>query len=123
MKLKAFDILNKYDNLTALANKEVDLLTACTIAKNINALALSRDVINKKRDNIVLKYAEKDENGNVIQKENGNLNITDIEKFNTEITEILETEIEVEIEKISIEKLQELKVSPAEISSLLDIME
>lgn len=123
MKLKAFDILNKYDNLTALANKEVDLLTACTIAKNINALALSRDVINKKRDNIVLKYAEKDENGNVIQKENGNLNITDIEKFNTEITEILETEIEVEIGKISIEKLQELKVSPAEISSLLDIME
>ena len=35
MKTTALDILNKYDGFEKLGAKEVDLLTACNIAKNM----------------------------------------------------------------------------------------
>lgn len=125
MNLTALDILNKYEGFEKLATKDVDLITACSVAKNIKELSIHKEVIDKKRNELILKYAIRDEEGNLIQDENGSVRIdnSDVETFNKEIYEFLNTEIDVDLKKISIDKLSELKVSPSDIVSLLDILE
>lgn len=123
MKLKALDILTKFEAFNKLAEKEIDLSSACVIAKNIKELAIYKDEIDKKRDNLIITYAEKDDNGNIIKLEDGGVKIDNISDFNNDITEILETYIEVDIAKLDKDKLSEIKISAKDILPLTDILE
>lgn len=123
MELKAIDILNKFESLTKLADKELDLSTAITIAKNLKELSLSKDIIDKKRNVLIVKYAEKDENENVVQNDDGSVKILDVTSFNKEISDILDTTIEVNISKLKKDKMTDIKISAKDILSITDILE
>lgn len=123
MELKAIDILNKFESLTKLADKELDLSTAITIAKNLKELSLSKDIIDKKRNALIVKYAEKDENENVVQNDDGSVKILDVISFNKEISDILDTTIEVNISKLKKDKMTDIKISAKDILSITDILE
>ena len=123
MKLKALDILTKFEAFNKLAEKEIDLSSACTIAKNLKELAIYKEEIDKKRDQLIIDYAEKDDNGEVVKTEDGGIKITDVLAFNNDIQTILETEIEVEIAKLNKDRLSEIKISAKDILPLTDILE
>lgn len=123
MELKAIDILNKFEALSKLADKETDLSTACIIAKNLKELVVYKDEICKKRDNLIIRYAEKNEDGGIAQTEDGGVKVTDIASFNKELSELLDTIIEVEISKLQKNKLLEIKVTAKDILPLVDILE
>ena len=123
MELKAIDILNKFEALSKLADKETDLSTACIIAKNLKELVVYKDEICKKRDNLIIRYAEKNEDGGIAQTEDGGVKVTDIASFNKELSELLDTIIEVEISKLQKNKLFEIKVTAKDILPLVDILE
>lgn len=123
MKLKALDILTKFEAFNKLAEKEIDLSSACVIAKNIKELAIYKDEIDKKRDKVIVDYAEKDDNGEVVKTEDGGIKIADVLAFNNDIQAILETEIEVEIAKLNKDRLSEIKISAKDILPLTDILE
>lgn len=119
MELKAFEILNIYETLVKLADKELDLNTACTIAKNLKETHTAKEVIDKKRDKIVLKYADKDEDGNAKQFDDGHVEISDKNAFAKEIDEMLNTYVTVDIKKIQMDALSEIKISPKDILHLI----
>lgn len=123
MKLKALDILTKFEAFNKLAEKEIDLSSACTIAKNLKELAIYKEEIDKKRDKLIIDYAEKDGNGEVVKTEDGGIKIADILAFNNDIQKILETDIEVDITKLNKDKLSEIKISAKDILPLTDILE
>lgn len=123
MKLKAYDVLTKFEAFNKLAEKEIDLSSACIIAKNLKELAIYKDEIDKKRDKAIVDYAEKDDNGEVVKTEDGGIKITDVLAFNNDIQTILETEIEVEIAKLNKDRLSEIKISAKDILPLTDILE
>ncbi|MDE6312806.1 MAG: hypothetical protein K2M46_04190 [Lachnospiraceae bacterium] len=122
MKLKALEILNIYGALEALADKELDLNTSCTIARNLKELLTVKETFEKKRDAITMEYAEKDEEGNFVQVENG-IKIKDVAAFNEKITKLLNTVIEVTISHISKSALDGVKVSPKDIFPLIDFLD
>ena len=123
MKLKAVDILNKFEAFSKLADKEIDLSSACVIAKNIKELAIYKDEFDKKRDKLIIEYAEKDEDGNIVQHDGDGIKIIDVDAFNKEFAEILNTDIEVDIIKLNKDSLSEIKVSAKDILPLTDILE
>lgn len=123
MKLKAFDVLTKFEAFNKLAENEIDLSSACIIAKNLKELAIYKDEIDKKRDKVIVDYAEKDDNGEVVKTEDGGIKIADVLAFNNDIQAILETEIEVEIAKLNKDRLSEIKISAKDILPLTDILE
>lgn len=123
MKLKAYDVLTKFEAFNKLAEKEIDLSSACIIAKNLKELAIYKDEIDKKRDKVIVDYAEKDDNGEVVKTEDGGIKIADVLAFNNDIQAILETEIEVEIAKLNKDRLSEIKISAKDILPLTDILE
>lgn len=123
MELKALDIINKFEALNKLADKETDLSTAIIIAKNLKELSTYKDIIDKKRDGVIVKYAEKNDNNVISQDENGNVKITDINSFNKDLSEILDTSIEVNLLLLPKDKMMDMKISAKDILPLTDILD
>ena len=123
MKVKAIDILEKFEALGTLADKETDLTTAINIAKNLKELSISKDVIDKKRNDIIMKYAVKDSDNKVKQNEDGSVGISDIKSFNEDVNGMLNEEIEVELITLKEDKIKDLKISAKNILPLLDILD
>ncbi len=121
MKLKALDILNTYESLAKLADKELDLQTACAIAKNLRELAVAKEVIDKKRTELINKYAEKNADGTPVQEEDG-IKITDVPSFMQHMNDLLAAETEVTLAFISKSALSEIKISPKDILSLTNLL-
>lgn len=123
MKLKAKDIIETYESLLKIADKEVDFNTTCIIAKNLKILGIFKEIIDKKRNDIIIKYVEKNENGNTIQDENGNIKIRDEYNFTKDMEELLKSETDVDIKLIPKNSLKELKISAKDMVGLIDILE
>lgn len=123
MELKALDIINKFEALNKLADKETDLSTAIIIAKNLKELSTYKEIITKKRDIIIIKYAERNDDDVVVRDENGNVKITDVDGFNKDISEILDTSIEVNLLLLPKDKMMDMKISAKDILPLTDILD
>ena len=122
MELKALDIINKFEALNKLADKETDLSTAIIIAKNLKELSTYKEIITQKRDIIIIKYAERNDDV-VVRDENGNVKITDVDGFNKDISEILDTNIEVNLLLLPKDKMMDMKISAKDILPLTDILD
>lgn len=123
MELKALDIINKFEALNKLADKETDLSTAIIIAKNLKELSTYKDIIDRKRDGVIVKYAQKNDEGDIVQDKNGNVKITDINSFNKDLSEILDTHIEVNLLLLPKDKMMDMKISAKDILPLTDILD
>lgn len=121
--MKAINILSIYDSLVILADKDLDLNIACDIAKNLQTLTVPKQVIEQKRDKLILKYAEKDDNEQIIQNENGGIKITNEPEFQREFNDLIESDIELDLIKIKKSDLGDIKISPKVILGMIDILE
>ncbi|MGG7215422.1 hypothetical protein ACQPUY_17780, partial [Clostridium nigeriense] len=89
---------------------------------NITKIDRELTAYNKEREKLINKYGEKDEEGNLKTKEDGTINILDIDSFNKDLKEILEIETEVDIHLIDLEKVNvDINITPGELM-LVDYM-
>lgn len=121
--MKAINILNIYDSLVVLADKDLNLNTACDIAKNLQTLTVPKQVIEQKRDKLILEYGEKDDNEQIIQNENGGIKITNESEFQKKFNDLIESDIEIDLIRIKKSDLGDIKISPKVILGMIDILE
>lgn len=119
MKLKALDILNIYNSLEKLSEFELNLEASFLIAKNLKELLISKEIIEVKRNDIITKYAEKDEKGNIIQLEDGGIKILDNLSFSSDLNELLSSEINIDLYKIDKRCLEKITIQPKELLPLV----
>lgn len=122
MKMKAAEILAVYESLSKLADKELDLETACVIAKDMKELLVAKEVIEKKRNALVMEYAEKDGDGNIMYKEKETVKINDMDGFMKKMSALLSSEADVGIADIPKNALKEIKVSANDLLPLMDFI-
>jgi len=121
LKIKLGEINIILDNLNKLIDKEINIKTSYKLSKLLKHLVNEYNVFDENRIKLINKYAEKDENNEVrINKENNSIIITDNnkDKFNKEINELVNIEIEIFIEKIRLDDLGEIMVSPRDLFNL-----
>lgn len=124
MKMSGNDFLNMCDAFSRLIRKEMKLNIACSIAKNIKEMEPIKKVIDDKRNNIIMEYAKKNSDGNIITNNDGSIeDITNIEEFNMKMNDLLSQEIEVELIKLHKSDLQNITISPMDILSLEKCLE
>lgn len=122
MKLSNEKLVNSIGVLSKLTNMELPIKLSYAISKNITKINRELVVYNKERQKLIEKYGEKDKEGNLKAKEDGTINILDIDSFNKDLKEILEIETEVDIHVIDLEKVDvDIKITPGEII-LVDYM-
>lgn len=118
------EFLNMCDAFSRLITKEMNLNTACSIAKNIKEMDIIKKVIDEKRNSLVKEYAKKDSEGNIITNNDGSVgSITNIGEFNSKMSDLLSQKIEIEITKISKSDLANISISPMDILSLEKCLE
>ena len=124
MKLKAKEIYNMYDAISALSKEKTAMPTAYYIAKNTKIIKEEASAIDEARQKLILEFAEKDENGEIISQESGMVKISDekVALFSEELNKLFEVEIEVGMVKIPLSSLQSINIPINLVENLLPII-
>ncbi|MDU5106540.1 MULTISPECIES: hypothetical protein [unclassified Clostridium] len=116
MIIKNEKLVNSIGVLSKLTNMELPIKLSYAFSKNITKIDSELTVYNKERQKLIEKYGEKDKEGNLKTKEDGTINILDIDSFNKDLKEILEIETEVDIHVIDLENINaDINITPGEL--------
>lgn len=120
MQLKLGILVKSKNVLIELNNtKGLDSVTAYRILKNSYAIDKELKIYDEQKAKFIHEYCERDQNGKPIIN-NGCYTIKDEfkDKYETEILNLLNENVEVQINKISIESLFKTGLSPAQIGTI-----
>lgn len=124
MKLKNETIKGIQKVLTTVGNKEInDWQLAFKIANNNYKLMRAAEPIIKVENDILRKYGEKDENGELIASRDGTVKIVDTKKYGQDTKTLMETENDVEVEYFSKSEVSKMHITPNQIVLLMPIIE
>lgn len=124
MKLKNETIKEIQKVLTTVGNKEInDWQLAFKIANNNYKLMRTAEPVVKVENDILRRYGEKDENGELITSSDGRVKIIDTKKYGQDIKTLMETENDVEVEHFSKSEVSKMHITPNQIVLLMPIIE
>ena len=125
INVKISELLNSTETLQKLSQKDFKAKLAWSIARLLKAAETEIQSFNDTRMNLIKKYGEKDESGELITDEKGNCKIEPnaIESFSNELNELLNTEVEINVNKIKVDQLEEVDFTPSEIVILEPFIE
>jgi hypothetical protein len=125
IKVKISELIDSISTLQKLAQKDFKAKLAWSIARLLKAAEAEIQSFNDTRMDLIRKYGEKDDNGELITDEKGNCTLIKdkVQDFNAELNELLASEIEINANPINIEMLEDLDFTPAEMSVLEPFVE
>lgn len=120
IKVKISDLVNSTETLQKLAQQDFKAKLAWSIARLLKAAEAEIQSFNDARMNLIKKYGEKDENGELITDEGGNCKIEkdSISDFTNELNELVNTEVEINANRIDLNLLEDVDFTPSEITIL-----
>lgn len=120
IKVSLNDILNASTTFSTIMNQSFKGSLAFKIARLARELNKEVETFNEERQKILQAYCEKDENGELVTLENGNVKVKDdkIQEFNDEFTSLLNTEIEVNADKLPLDKIDDFDITPQQMLNI-----
>lgn len=125
MKLKAKEIFDMNEALKTLSEEKTSMPTAFYIAKNLKAVRQEFATIDEARQKLIVDFCEKKEDGTPNTREDGMVKIDETRMilFNEEMNKLLNSEVEIELEKILLSALQQINIPINYVETLLPIIE
>lgn len=125
INLKLETLINSAEGLKGLSQKKLKAKTAYVIGKILKAADAEMASFNETRMELIKKYGEKDENGELVQDDKGNVRVSQesIENFSNELKGLLDTEIEIAGNKIKMDDLGDVEFTPQEMAQLEEFIE
>ena len=125
IKVRLEDLVNATDGLKGLSQKQLKARCAYAVGKILKSADAEIQSFNETRMELIKKYGEKDENGELKTEENGNVRIPPegLNDFSKELRELLDTEIEISANKIKMDDIGEVEFTPAEMAQLENFIE
>ena len=114
MKIKLSEIVNSTNRIKELLEIKMPIKVSYRINRIVDKLQPILATYDKKRNELVTEYGEK--------QENDTIQVTDPEKmkvFIEKITEILEVEEEVDFEKIPVDSLGDVMIEPSKLINFI----
>ena len=121
--MKVKEILEKYEALQELSEKELPFQTALCIVDNVNAIKTAVEVAEKKLNEIAEKNADRDENGEKIFADPSHFKLKAGNTYLEEKEALMENEVEVTLKKITKDSLANCMVKPRVMMVLHDEIE
>lgn len=119
------ELVDSSETMKKLSQKSLKGKTAYYIARLLREIDKELTLFNETRGNLIKKYGEKDENGDLKIDENGICKFIpeEMEKFYSEMNDILNNIIELNANKINLNDLEELNFTPNEMIALEPFIE
>lgn len=117
-------IVKSVDILKTLSKQDLNARLAYKICKIILAVDEEYNTFQETRMKVVMKYGEKNEDGS-IKNVDGQVMILPeyVEEAQNELKELLETEINLNINALTIDELENCTISPADMINLMPFIE
>lgn len=114
------DLINSTETLQKLAQKDFKAKLAWSVARLLKGAEAEISGFNDARMNLIKKYGEKDEAGELITDDKGNCKIKpdNIGAFTSELDEILKSTVEINANKIDFCLLENEDFTPADMANL-----
>lgn len=122
MKLQTIETLQS--SLTQLKSQEMPLRLSYKFSKLLSKIEKDSEFFTEKTREVILKYAEKDENGDLVQTEDGNVRIQTgkIEEANKAMMELNDIEVEDINITFTLDELESLSIAPEVLQPLLPLI-
>ena len=119
------DIFNAVPTLREISNKEFPGFVTFKIARIIRELDKEIQLFETEREKIAYKFGEKDDNGQLIVLDNGNIKIPDesIAECNQELQALFNTEVEINASKLPVNIFETIEMTPTQAMNLEPIVE
>ena len=124
IKINLGDIETIFNGFKVLIEKEIPIKIAYKLMKLLKQLEDENKFFIDKRNELLKKYSQKDDNGNIKQIDEGNgkvgiqLEIDKIEEFNNKLKDLVDIEISIDFEKVKIEELGDIKITIKDLYNL-----
>ena len=126
MILKAREIKNLNDTIKILLPLQLKMPFAYEVACIAREVRENDMMISTMRQEIIERYAKRDENGRVIvNSENGTVDVDEekIPELNKELDNLFNREIELESNKIKLNDIKDLDLTVGQIEALIPLIE
>ena len=114
------DLLAVNECLNYLSAKETSIWYQ--ILKNKKKVKPLVDETMELRNEIVEKFSKKDENGEKVKDENGNILVSDPEEANKALNKLGDEKVKVELDEANLSELKDAKIESRYVEPLLDTM-
>ena len=115
MKFNLNEILAMQTGLDVILAKEIPVKPAYWLARFLDKVGSETKALETARMKLIEKYVKKDKDGKPTMKKDSNeydLTKTNLEKFQTEFTELGKEEFEIEFTAIKVSDLGDIKLKP-----------
>lgn len=114
------ELVNSTDALRELSQKNLRARASYHAGKILKAAEAEMQSFNETRMELIRKYAEKDENGELKSNEDGNVNIMKehLATFTQELNELLAANVEINAEPINIDDIENVEFTPGAMAQL-----
>lgn len=123
--MKLQNLVKTTKTLETLSNEKINVRLAYKIMKVLKETKNDVDFYQEKGAEIIKKFAEKDDNGEIKLSPDGRdivLQKDKIDDFNKEYTELNDTEVTIPEIKFEIEELEEVKLSALDLMSIEEFL-
>lgn len=117
---KLRNIVESADIMRELSTKTLKGRAAFRVARLLRELEKEFTLFNEKRVDLIKEYAQKDENGEMKSDDKGNVSLDEerLTEFYQSLEDLLNTDIEINAEKIDAADLEEAEFTPAQIITI-----
>ena len=114
------NILNSTETFSQIMQQSFKGSIAFKVARLARELNKEMETFNTERQKLLERYSEKDKNGELKVLENGNVQVIPekLQEFNQEFTNLLETDVEINADKLPMSCMDEFEVSPQQMLDL-----
>lgn len=125
MKINANQLMGVMPIIQKLGDAELSLKMAIDVANVVQAFSKPFEITEKKRMTIISKYADKDENGEPKVQDNGTVHISNIQEFNKEMVEFMNTDLDIDCKSLDLDALanEDIKIKANEYLMLKEFFE
>lgn len=120
IKIKLNDVVNSTDTFTKIMQQSFKGSLAFKIARLARELDKEMQTFNSERQKIIEKYGEKDNDGKVITDDKGMVKFDNnkIQELNDEFNTLLDTEIEINADKLPMDNIDDFEITPQEMLNI-----
>ena len=120
IKVKISDLLNGTEALQKLAGTDLKAKVAWQVSKLIKAAETEIQSFNTTRIELIKKYGEKNESGELITDDEGNckINNASVTEFSNELNDLISQEVELNASKLNMDEIGDVSFTPAEMVGL-----
>lgn len=108
--MKLGEIQKIYVGLNGILGKRIPMKVGFIINRNLKKMQPIIEDLDRVRNEAIEKYAEYDEEGKPLAVENGGIRIKDVEGFTSTINDVLDSDIDIEFDKFSMEDLEKCEL-------------